>query len=282
MSDINYDIYATCCVSEGKILDNYGNIYFHSNENLKDILRQIPIGGARVLTVAASGDQAFHFLNEAAKDVDLIDINKLTIHFFYLRKWTILYFNQFYPDTSMSKEYLVDLLSYIDVTHLNSREKESYLYWKAYIYNYEAISSSNFNGSLYNFSTNPNKNLITDLSYLRDRLKKYNPIFYNQNLSCENDISKKYDIVFTSNIADYIYHDYDTFKKYAKNLYNLLDDNGGLVVCANVLREKPSIIEKDIFADYFDEYRLKSKNNSNDSFSPGTVYVKKNVGVNKK
>lgn len=45
-----------------------------------------------------SGDQAFHFLNRDAKSVDVFDINRLSIYYYYLRIWLIKYMNEFYPN----------------------------------------------------------------------------------------------------------------------------------------------------------------------------------------
>ena len=50
-------------------------------------------------TVLASGDQAFYFYDNGAKKVDLFDINKLSIYYYYLRVWIIKYLGRFYPRT---------------------------------------------------------------------------------------------------------------------------------------------------------------------------------------
>ena len=98
MSCVDVDFKMTEKLLNNVSVDGYGKIYFSSNEDLKTIFSNFDFKDKDVLTVAGSGDQAFYSYNDDAKKVDLFDKNKLTIYYYYLRKWIISYYDMFYPE----------------------------------------------------------------------------------------------------------------------------------------------------------------------------------------
>ena len=59
MRNINSDILHTHLVMNGRRFQDYNKIYFHSNENLKEIFSFIDVKDKDVFTVLGSGDQTF-------------------------------------------------------------------------------------------------------------------------------------------------------------------------------------------------------------------------------
>ena len=109
--------------------EKYDTIYFHSNENLKDIFSEIDVTNKDVLTVLGSGDQVFYSYNNGARNVEAFDRNKLAIYYYYLRTWVIKYFNLFYPSI-LNKKYIRTLLKLVEP---HSKEENIALkFWKFY------------------------------------------------------------------------------------------------------------------------------------------------------
>ena len=264
---IKEDIEKTKLVKNGYESDKYGKIYFHSNERLKDIFSQLDVKDKNVFTVLASGDQAFYFYDNGAKKVDLFDINKLSIYYYYLRVWIINYLGRFYPRT-LCNEFIKDLLDIVEVK--SEEEREAVLFWKKYIKNF---SNGEINELLY-FSENPFLNKINDVSNLASKLKEKKFNFYNIDISGKIEVPNKYNIIYTSNAADYLYHDKKTFESYRDNLDELLDDDG-IVVCANVLRGRASIIEREVFSHKFLLSDLEYIEDKHFCGSPGYVYKRR-------
>ena len=80
--------------------------------NKEHLLVRCPLSGdyldirdKNVMTVLASSDQLFTFNSLGAKEVDAFDHNILTIYYYYLRKWSIKYNDQLYPEFVMENDY---------------------------------------------------------------------------------------------------------------------------------------------------------------------------------
>ena len=115
----------------------YGRIFFKSNEYVSDILSNFDLKNKKVLTVLGSGDQAFHFLNRGAKSVDVFDINRLSIYYYYLRIWLIKYMNEFYPN-DFNYEYWIKLRNMIvtnNIDETNVINFWDYFFYKDYKFN---------------------------------------------------------------------------------------------------------------------------------------------------
>ena len=268
MEDYKIDILETKNVINGNRSKNYGKVYLHSNEFLKGIIPKLKLKGKSVLTVLGSGDQTFHFCNGGAKKVDAIDINKLAIHYFYLRKWTIMYLNQYYPDEDMSLEFIRKVL-YNVVVHSEEEERSLY-YWYHFVNEMECVNVDN----LYNSGDNFAINRLYNFSTLRDRLFNIDIKLFNQNLFEDLFIDGKYDVIFTSNIADYAVPTRENFVKYRDNLDSLLNENG-IIISANVLRSRPTMIERKVFGEKFISAKFPIVDSEYIDCSPATVYMRK-------
>ena len=69
----------------------YDSLYFSSNENFNNLFSSFDFKDKDVFSIVGSGDQALYFYNQGARQVDLYDINIVSIYYYYLRLWCIKY-----------------------------------------------------------------------------------------------------------------------------------------------------------------------------------------------
>ena len=273
MNTIEKDFNCTRDIINGSSLTDeyYNSIYFHSNEHLKDIFDQIDVKGKNCLSVLGSGDQAFYMFDRDAESVDLFDINKLAIYYYYLRVWAIKYLDRFYPDNYIDKDFVLNLLRYVKVS--NKLEKFAYDYWMKYAYGFENYKKDILEG-LFIIGNNPYLNKLDDLSRVKSRLNDCIN-FFNMDLSDENiPREKKYDIIYTSNIIDYL-HSLYRISVYRHNLFDLLNDDG-MIVATHVTNSYRKGEEALLFDRYFDVKELDKVYHDYEYKCPGYVYTKKN------
>lgn len=267
MGKVIKDIFGLQRVLNNEMVRDYGNIYYHSNERLKDIFKNVDVEDKNVLTVLASGDHVFYAYDNGAKNVDCFDINKLAVHYFYLRKWVINYMDSFYPN-DLDMNYIKKLLKLVKTN--NPEERTSLRFWKAFL----ICFSDEDLYDLLCYSTNPLANNIKDVGKIKERINNDDINIYNIDISKRVKIGKRYDVIFTSNISDYIKHDYKSYRLYRDSLDSLLSKEGK-IVCSNVLRGRASYHEKEVFEKRFNlEYLPYIKVKSFEG-SPGYVYTRK-------
>ena len=246
MNKIDKDILYTKFLLESKHHPGYDKVYYSTNEDLTSLLNSFNVKGKSILSITSSGDQAFHFYSKGAEKVDLFDSNRLTIHYYYLRTWVIKYMDCYYPNTDFSS-YIKQLLEIVKPK--TEEEKESLSFWKKFINRFE----------------------IDDINELF-----CSSSFYQVDISEKIDtIPNKYDIVYVSNIRDWIRRRNKAWNVYSDNLYNLLNNNG-IVLCSNVVTGGPTEEEKRIFEKNF-EYKELDERKTLSIFSfkrPGYVYIK--------
>lgn len=249
---------------EYEFSDKYYTIYFNSNERLKEIFSKIDVYDKDVLTVVGSGDQVFYSFYNGARSVDMFDKNKLSIHYYYLRTWVIKYLDKFYP-SKLNKKYIKTLLKIVK-PH-TKEERDSLRFWKIYI----KIFTDEDTEELFSYSRKNKINTIRNLSLIKKRIENDDVCFYNVDISKKVDIKKKYDIIFTSNIVDYLLFDEKLLRLYRDNLDSLLK-NGGIIVRCHVLKGVNTNLEKRLFLEKFYSNDIPSKTNKK---SIGFVYTKK-------
>lgn len=118
---------------------------------------------------------------------------------------------------------------------------------------------------------------INDVETLAQKMSEKTSTFYNIDISKKQKINKKYDIVYVSNILDWILIDTldlldwmtvsiqqsqklieQRFNKYNKNLENLTKDDG-IVIGAYVKNKKHDYFQKQLAEKIFDIHELKNK-----------------------
>ena len=245
----------------------YEQVYFRTNECLSGIFKNIELREKNVLSVLSSGDQAFHLIKNGAKSVDLFDINKLTIYYFYLRIWTIKYLKFYYPK-NMCNDFIKELLKYVKPK--TDDEKVAYLFWNKFLDSYSEQDI------MYLFMGTTSTNKMQDVRQLRRKLKKFNFNFYNVDISHKIDIDKKYDLIYVSNINEWLEKSRNSFLYYRDNLNDLLNV-GGMVVCYTLESNRYIGDERELFNKYF-EYRTLpdfKEDKKHRSTTVGYVYIKK-------
>ena len=269
------DVEKALIVSSGEEIETFSKIYGSSNENLKKLFQCFSVNNKDVLTVLASSDQFFHTVYHGARSVDTFDINPLTKYYYYLRRWLLLYNNEFYPSKRMfqTSSYLNNLLQ--KVKPEDKEEENAYQFWK----NYLKKASPKIHENLYCLPLYNKNNLIFNQKELKEKLVKIKPSFYHQDLFGEITCPKKYDIVITSNILEY---GTNTMKlsKASKNLKLLLREGGKVIASHFVLSAESNyfIREKNIFLPDFEfqEFVLK-KNIFEEDFPLGYSYQKRHL-----
>lgn len=269
----NLDLHYTNLVIKKQIIPNYSYIYSSTNENLKKIFSEIDVSSKDALCVAASGDQAFYFLNNGVGNIDLFDINKLTLHYFYLRMWFIKYLDVFYPHVyNYDKKQMKKLLDLVVPETL----EESYYY--SYQYNFVKKFSEKKGDLIFRKVWEcDDYNNIEDLSNLREKFNEFKFDFYNVDFSSEVDTSKKYDIIYVSNIVDWLRNKKIDITLYAENLNRLLKEDG-FAIGTNVVYSSYGGSDMDILGKYFECVPFKSIDERYcGKRSPGYCLIRKQV-----
>lgn len=263
------DIFFTDSFMKGNDLDDYRKIYYFSNEKIDNILKNVNIDNKKILSVLASGDQAFHFYDRGAKKVDLFDKNKLTIYYYYLRRWSIIYLDRYYPNyDDLDFKFDIDFIKQLikNVVPRDENEASALEYWKMFV---EKYTDDNIDNLFYlpDDRNDLRKNNILNVSRIKKRLLDDDFIFYDKDFSWNVDVDEKYDLIYVSNIPEWIYYKQgiihlEIFK------YNLLRalNKGGLVLGTNIsLKELPDSMRR-LFRDSFSLKYIEGKNNYLDGY----------------
>lgn len=268
MSNISEDVKNTILSVNNSRVDGYGRIYSTSNEEIEELYSNVDFKGKKVLTVLASGDQPFMAHLSGASKVDMFDINKLALYHYYLRVWTMKYFKTFYPEPYICRDFVRKLLSCVKPE--NEIEDDCVNYWREII---DRLKEYEFLMMFFSRST------VIQLSKerlnkLRDILNENKSKFYNVDISKDNGIKEKYDIVITSNIVDWVCSADGNLCEYKKNISKLLNPKG-VVLSSNISHERPNPSEREFFEDDFDYYEIFGNSNNSLEYSPGYMYVKR-------
>lgn len=244
----------------------YDSLYFSSTEDFNHLFSEFDFDNKDIFSIIGSGDQAFYFYNRGANQVDLYDINIVTIYYYYLRLWCIKYLNCFYP--VIDTDFFNELLSKVEPDDLG--EENAYNYWKKMMenisYNYE-LNSLFFLGSFYRI-----ERYIKDISKFRDIISSKDVNYTPMDITNPVNIDKKFDMIYVSNLSEYI-RDIHSFIVYSDNLDKLLKDDGIVVGC-NILDPCPSNNETKVLSKKFDYHNINTSSEER-SLSPGFYYTKK-------
>ena len=255
------DYLASRIIMSGKNIDGYDRVYYRINEDMVDEFLSIDFNDKEVLSVLASSDQVFMFRALDAKKVDTFDFNRLTMYYYFLRKWSIKYMNSLYP--VLDNNWISILLSKVEVT--NKNEKRALLFFKEHLKN-----NSNFNNFFYDIDLQPEGASLFTSAKMANNFVDDDLTFFNLDLFKENSylIFNKYDYIYISNILDWARNDDKKIKNAKENLYSYLKDNG-LIICSNLVNRDMSSFsnERKIFDCDFEFYSFPN--------SRGYVYKKK-------
>ena len=231
---------------EGHIAKNeFDRTYPFTTENISGYIDLFDLKDKSLLTVGSSGDQAINAFFKGATDVTIFDINPFFKYYYFLKvaalncleKEEFLDFLKHYgrPTTFKRNYKAFNIESYNKLkSELRILDYESYLFWDEFFYSYNPIDVrlNLFNDDEERTEVEREFNLYLrdDDSYklTRDILQKNVPTFINGDIKNIN-IDRKFDNIWLSNLAR-IFYKYKDIKKAVDDTYNLLNDNGMLLV----------------------------------------------------
>ena len=228
------DYLASRVIMDGKIIAGYDKVYYQINEDINDVLLGEDFTDKDVLSVLASADQYFMFKALDAKKVDSFDFNRLTMYYYFLRKWSIKYNNDVYPDIFYDDFYVENLLEKVEVS--SDLEKKALDFFKRHVSN-----RSDFSKLFYDVDAQPYGNTLFQNVRQLKKIVDSDFTFYNMDLFRNNRdlITKKYDYLYISNILDWAREDSSKITIAKDNLLSLLKDNGK-VICSRLVNRSKS------------------------------------------
>lgn len=241
------DYLASRVIMDDKIIAGYDKVYYQINEDINDVLLGEDFTDKDVLSVLASADQYFMFKALDAKNVDAFDFNRLTMYYYFLRKWSIKYNNDVYPDIIYDDSYVENLLEKVEVS--SDLEKKALDFFKRHVSN-----GSDFSKLFYDVDAQPYGNTLFQNVRQLKKIVDSDFTFYNMDLFRNNRdlITKKYDYLYISNILDWAREDSSKITIAKDNLLSLLKDNGKVICSRLVNRSKSGVLsEREIFDENF-------------------------------
>lgn len=208
-------------------------IYKKTNERLQDII-DILLNKDKILCVIGSGDQILNSLLTKPSIIDAFDISIFPKFFLELKIAAIKslsleeYISFFIDDISINNEDYYDDIFYNKISpNLDNQSKEFWEYLFDYnswydIYNSPLFSSEPLIKS-YALEQNP---YLSEYNYykLRENLKK-TKINYIQGNILNMDIKEAYDLIYLSNIIQYV-----NIEEYRRKIKHLSSTSQGIIV----------------------------------------------------
>lgn len=218
----------------GQSFDKNMLIYKGTNENLKDIFNKYDVKDKDVLTVLASSDQALACYYCGAKTIDAFDRSYLTLYYYYLRKWLILYKNELYPTykfLSFTGHGDIELYKLVCSIKVNSkREEEAKIFWKKFM-EFNQYKSNLLFEDRYCEEEKPYTNAKQIKGFYDKEI-----VFNMFDISNRINLNKQYDVIYLSNMLEYKEIE-DNRNTIRINLENLLKD-GGIAICTYKIKKK--------------------------------------------
>ena len=232
-----------------------GPVYAFTNEALSQYMKNYDFNGKSVLASLGSGDFALNAYLMGASEVDTFDINQYTYYFYQLKKALIMQYDfdsfcDFIKNPHQIFEKFEDYKQFLDFQSIDFFERLVKIYdgnttailKKVFIdrvgeeknqYN----ESNTFDNTEELFLTaqykNPYLQSLKNYDELKQQLKKSsNDKFYFENLY-EYTPTKKYDIVYLSNIGDYS-KNAEEFKNYIIQLKECLLNENGIIIIVSI------------------------------------------------
>lgn len=231
------------------IFEKISPVYLTSNENLEQLLNEINLIKAKVLSVTGSGDMPIEMASRGASQVDCIDVNLLSKYMLNLKVAAIKGLSQ----TDYISFFSQQQSNFLSQDIYNQAIKEflsveDQIFWD-YIYNFldqkkmvthDMVKSNFFMHGInaFNVYSQSNTYLKKDnFDSLQDKIDtvKFNFInksIFDDNLKLQKD---SYNMIYISNVADYRYlkaygFDFSGFRYFVdKNLSPYLIDGGQII-----------------------------------------------------
>ena len=193
------------------------NLYPFTNENLTGCLQNFNIPNRCILTLGSSADHALNFISQGSPDITLLDLNPFVKYYYDLKVAAIHTlsrdaFLDFFSRPAFSfPEPSNNCFNEKDYSKLSlSLPKDSKLFWDTLFNTY---SNKFLKKHLFMKEELPKKMLIKNNPYLAtdnyhrlpSQLAKTNLLFLQDNILNLTNLSATYDIIYLSNVFDYIF-----------------------------------------------------------------------------
>lgn len=234
---------------------DYDSAYFATTECIKDYLDAHEFKKNRALTVLSSGDQVFNLIAKGVYEIDAFDSNKLTYFVYHLRKAMINTFSlqDFKWANIIFTSICKDLSDHLDILEKvkNHLPGDVYEYYRKMLEFSKNNPMVNFESLYYNVNDidfSRNSYLASEETYkaLQKSINNANVnITFANALTFYEELSKKYDIILLSNIADYFHYANPEFKvkdfqEFITSYKKFLNLDGILInYFYNINQEKP-------------------------------------------
>ena len=198
-------------ISSTNTFHDHSVIYKSSNERLSNISKYLK-NNKKILTVISSGDQIINSILEGIVNIDAFDISTFPKYFLFLKLAAIKRLNReeyidFFFETPTTEEIYDDLYDVIR----QDLSKENKEFWDS-LFNYFDWYDI-YNSTLFSSEFMSKKTIIEENVYLKE--ENYNKLksmidsvninTYTGNiLNLNNLYSKEYDIIYLSNIINYV------------------------------------------------------------------------------
>lgn len=248
---------------EYKSFHNHSFIYKTTNENIRGVLDKIKIKpNSKILTVSSSMDQALSFALFNPKKIDCFDITNFSKYFCDLKVSAIInleyeeYIKFFFKCDNYEEEFSEDIYAILR----NNLSEESKMFWDS-LYNffegYEIYNSFLFSTEYYSLTKVLRNNLYLDKENyykLKEYLEQIIINYKNMDI-IKDEMSRKYDLVYLSNLLDY--YDKELYKKRLETLGILNEDALAITYLYDYERKK------DYYSLFLDDehYKIQKLNN---------------------
>ena len=227
-------LYADYLIRKSSFKKNgFDYIYPFTTENINGYFPLHKLINKNVLTVGSSSDQILNAFLMDAKTIDCFDINPFTKYYFDLKKaaiktLTLQEYKEFFSYFEYSKIFsgnknAFNLNSFYKI--VDYLEEDSLIFWASLFKKYKGLT---IRKGLFSFDENDISiviklnNYLNEENYhkLKSNIDKLHPTFYYCDIKniCKY-LNKKYDFIFLSNIANYIYYSHNnSLEEYRKNI----------------------------------------------------------------
>lgn len=226
--------------------DYFLNLYSFTNENLSACLKDYNFTNNHVLTLGSSADQVLNFISKGSTDVTLLDLNPFVKYYYDLKTAAIF---------TLSRDAYLDFfcqppLSFPNHNYhpLNEKDyyklslllpKDSKIFWNTLFNNY---NGKFLKKHFFMKDELSKKHLIKNNPYLShdnyqslpSKLEKSNLLFIQDNVINIPNIPNNYDVIYLSNVLDYLFtyyftkldnQEYQMHPSVAKNYLNFISQN---------------------------------------------------------
>ena len=234
--------------------EHFSNIYPFTTENISGYIDFFNLNNKKLLTVGSSGDQVLNAILNGCNDITVLDVNKYTQYYYFLKVAAILYMNYddfltffryscFCSGSGYNNSSFDNLIFDKFKNILKEIDLDSFEFWNTLFKLFDGIQIRRLLFSSDEYPdyrlkrVNPYLSSSISFNKLKDKVENVRPSFIVSRIE-DFHSSSKYDNIWLSNICQYI--SIEQLKKVVFNLDNNLTDDGkmmfGYLYAYNILK----------------------------------------------